>query len=282
MEIHNEAWLTLYEKNFDKDKFIYHFTDVDKAIKILHGNSLKFSKISKTNDTLESKPKICTTTASNTNNIIKHFRELNKLYIQLLCFTKDEELDTSNTTPVGKLFYTDYSGRGFALPRMWAQYAKNNTGICFVFDKNKLKQLIYDEVGIGLIHDQSIRYINKFDKYDIDQDKLNKLLDQVSLYDSKFQKDLFSIAFLKKNIEFTEYNYFTKLSDWSGESEYRFLAFGADDFYVKNIHSTIIGIVIGENIEPAYESILKNMCNDLCEIKKIIFSYEGCKITTVN
>ena len=31
-----------------------------------------------------------------------------------------------------KIKYNDYTGRGFSLPRMWAQYANNNDGVCFV------------------------------------------------------------------------------------------------------------------------------------------------------
>lgn len=128
MKIDNKAWLTLYDPDY--------FTSIDSAIKILYNGTLKFSKLNRTNDTLESKPKINFNGLSNKNDIIilrKHITELNNNMLQLLCFTMNytKKNDMVNDT----IRYSDYSGRGFSLPRMWAQYAKNNLGICLVFKK---------------------------------------------------------------------------------------------------------------------------------------------------
>lgn len=282
MEIFNEAWQTLFSPDFCQEKYLYHFTDIEKAIKILYSNSLKFSKINNTNDTLESKPKMSTSEHScELYEVIRHFGNVNQNYIQLLCFTKD--LEKIAETPKGKRIYTDYSGRGFALPRMWAQYSKNNTGVCFVYSREALSKLIAKQLGLSLIHCADIIYISKFSTYNYDIKSLKGLLEQVKRYDSsKLQQCLADISFLKNNMEFVKYNYFSKLDDWSGENEFRFLAFGETDYYINEMSSALIGVVVGENIDSAYESILKLLCKDKWEIKKITFSYQGCQLFSVS
>lgn len=282
MKVHNEAWRTVYDPNFCEGNFLYHFTDIEKVIKILYGDSLKFSKICTTNDTLESKPKmdIPANQENDLFEIIRHLRDINKRHVQILCFTKDVVRKSTNCVS-GKKVYTDYSGRGFALPRMWAQYARNNTGVCLVFDKNLLIELIQNSLGISLIHHGSVQYVSKFENFKYNPVKLKKLLDQVNQYHNAMQQSFVDLNFLKSNIEFVEYNYFSKLDDWAGENEYRFLTYGEEDYFIKQIKDALIGIVIGENIDPAYEEIIKVLCNDICEIKKISFTYKGCQISSI-
>lgn len=283
MKICNEAWLTIYDSNFSRDKYLYHFTEVEKFVKIIYGKSLKFSKISTTNDTLESKPKIFEWD-QNTNDlyeIIKHFRDINQDYLQLLCFTRD--MKRVNNVPDGKSLYIDYSGRGFALPRMWAQYSKNNTGVCLVFDKNELIRLIKEKLGFSLIYHGAINYISKFNHYKVNSEELSRLLNRINEYKkSKMQQGFADLDFLRSNLDFVKYNYFCKLDDWSGENEYRFLLYGESDYFVKDITDALIGIVVGENIEPANENIIKILCSNICEVNKITFSYKGCQLTHIS
>lgn len=92
MKIDNKAWLTLYDPDYADNQYLYHFTSIDSAIKILYNGTLKFLKLNRTNDTLESKPKINFNGLSNKNDIIilrKHITELNNNMLQLLCFTMD-------------------------------------------------------------------------------------------------------------------------------------------------------------------------------------------------
>lgn len=283
MKIHNEAWLTIYDPNFSRDKYLYHFTDVEKFVKIIYGKSLKFSKISTTNDTLESKPKIFEYN-QNTNGlyeIVKHFRDINQDYLQLLCFTRD--MKKSTNVPGGKSLFIDYSGRGFALPRMWAQYSNNNTGVCLVFDKSELIRLVENALGLSLIHHGTIKYISKFQYYKVNFDELSRLMKRIGEYQkSKMQQSFADLDFLRSNLDFVKYNYFCKLDDWSGENEYRFLSYGESDYFIKDIVDALIGIVVGENIEPANENIVKIMCNNICEVKKITFTYKGCQLTHIS
>ena len=51
-------WMTLFETEFDNRAYLYHYTSFESACRILYGDSLKFSSLSRTNDTIEAKPKI--------------------------------------------------------------------------------------------------------------------------------------------------------------------------------------------------------------------------------
>ena len=122
-----ELWRTLYENEFNPNAYLYHYTNISSATKILYYQNLKFSKLTKMNDTLEAKPKISQENAKNSDNIadiVQYFQDTNNK-LQLLCMSRD--FGNSRTTVDEITKYSDFSGRAFALPRMWAQYASNNS-----------------------------------------------------------------------------------------------------------------------------------------------------------
>lgn len=282
MNFDNKAWLTLYDNSFKTDDYIYHYTSMEKAVLILYGDSLKFSKINSTNDTLEAKPKMSyqeIIATEQRRKVFKQIQEINNNYIQLLCFSKDNSnIDNSIVLddPSTDTKLNDYSGRGFALPRMWAQYSNNNNGVCFIFNKKLIEKQIKKQLNHSLIKSGDVEYVSQYKKLDMDYDSLEELL-----VDNVIQKSINYVDYLKNNLAFTNYNYFYKLNDWKNENEYRCIAYGNNEFYVHNIKSAIIGVIIGEQIEPSDEKILKYFVGDLCEIKKISFSYNGCLLTNI-
>lgn len=279
MVIRNDAWFTLYNKRFDSNRFLYHYTNIDKAAMILHGNSLKFSKVNTMNDTLESKPKVILNglQQEKTTSLIEHFRITNNQYVQLLCFSRDYPLKEEQVDQVR--YCSDYSGRGFAFPRMWAQYASNNNGVCFVFDKAAIFDLIEESVGASLIAYGDVNYIDEFPKIDVNLKVVDKLLN-ISAKD-EVARSLNDADFLKSNRCFVQYNYLSKLKDWEHEREYRYVAYGANDFFVHNISKALCGIIIGEKIKPHNERILQMFCCNTFEIKKVSFFYNGCKLENI-
>ena len=112
-------------------------------------------------------------------------------------------------------------------------------------------------------------------------DSIIQFLDRINNAKSSEQRTLWNIDFLNDNIDFVIYNYFSKLDDWIGENEFRFVAYGQDDYYVKQIDKALAGIVMGENIEPANEKIIKSFRPETCELRKIFFSYAGCQLHSV-
>lgn len=280
MNIDNKAWLTNYQVSFNCNSYLYHFTSVEKATLILDGNSLRFSKITNTNDTLESKPKfglIGINSPEKVKTILNRIKEINNKYIQLLCFTTDSDVKLHTNSE--KIKYNDYTGRGFSLPRMWAQYANNNDGVCFVFDKQKLFALVDRELGANQIKRDRINYSSQYDK---DPTRFEyESLAFLEEAENELSKSIQYVTFIKDNTSYTNVNYFTKLEDWRTENEFRILAYGEDEFFIKNIKSALVGIIIGEQIKSNNEKIIKLFCKDVCEIKKITFTYEGCMLENI-
>lgn len=276
------VWLTVFDdKLFDPQKYLYHYTDINKATKIIYNGTLKFSKISKTNDTLESKPRIGDDTSY--SECIEQFKELNRNYVQLLCFATDSNVNTQdfNFEITERIKYTDFSGRGFALPRMWAQYANNNSGVCLIFDKEILTNNIIKQLGTNFINGEPIRYVSQFEEYPFrtQSDQIISIL----LNDVKELKGFpITAHFLKSHLEFVKYNYFSKLDDWKSEREFRFLAYGNEEYFINNILNSLVGVVVGEKIEESDLEIIKLFADKYTDIKKVSFTFNGCKLVNIN
>lgn len=285
-----DVWKTLYTDKFDSTRFLYHYSSFDKAIKILQSGSLRFSPINKTNDTVEAKVRISFVQPSDasekdyalkTQTIYNYFTAHHP-EVRLLCFSTDHSLDNGdlyNTEQhtLAKYKYYDVSGRGFALPRMWSQYADNNQGVCFVFDKEKL--LDQAKKSIALCQEGMVSYKKCTDYYYIDEHTVETLYTQISTTANG------SLAFvpMMQNTDFIQYNFFQKLEDWKNEREYRIIALTGNEapLFIQNLPSFLEGIVIGENIDPAYEEVIKLLVSQhhtRCAVKKISFSGQICKL----
>ena len=247
-------WLTQFDPEFNRNMFLYHYTSFENACKILYDESLRFSSLSRSNDTLESKPKI---KAKNINNeqdlkrIFEHFDKINKSQIQLLCFSKDLSIEINQINP--SKIYDDYTGRGFALPRMWAQYGHNNSGVCFIINKNKLLALREQSKRYKkqIIYCDDVKYKLMFDAYSIPPNDIKELCEFFS--DANAVLDY---EFLLENREFIANNYFSKLDDWSQENEYRLLAFNDSPVLLTCLKEILSGIVIGESMTDVNSKII--------------------------
>lgn len=290
-----DIWKPMYVDDFAYDKYLYHYTSVETAIKIICSNSLLFSQISKTNDTSESKMKIVFEKKDvkdrekykkMTTSIAEYFTNYSK-NVQLLCFSTDAKITENERKKYKaamdqKEIYFDVSGRGFALPRMWAQYAKNNEGICFVFNRKKLLELIEGQVAYS--KSDSVKYKKFFDRYSLTSDRINSLYEKISMIANG---SLTMVDMLHKDKDFLKYNFFEKLDDWKNEHEFRVIALidKKDDpnyrLSITGITPLIEGVVIGENMDPAYENTIKMLIRDTknkCEVKRILFDSRMCKL----
>lgn len=283
MNIYGDIWTTMYNKDFNNKRYFYHYTSINKAIKILYGDCLKFSKLNNLNDTLEAKPKISSNSFGDLNKFndaLNYFRNMANNNLQLLCFSQDSNEYLLESTDLTTSL-TDYSGRGFALPRMWAQYADNNNGVCLVFDREKIKEILGCTLGPMLVLDGSIKYISNFTDISINYNEIDNLLKLHETIGNKENEYVLFWNFVRSNEEFTKYNYFTKLDDWEKEQEYRFLALGSDDYFIKNISKALAGIIVGEKIDNVDQSIILSMSKSNCEVMKINFSFKGCNLQRI-
>jgi len=272
-------------------EYLCHYTNAKKAKLILEKMTLKFGKVSKSNDPIEIK---IFTAFLPYNDIEKEILEENrikkqlKLYLnkilQLICFSEGdirnikgdidddgEEIDIKDDI-IDAAKLEDFSKRPpYYLPRMWSQYGDNHKGVCFIFNKDKL---------IDQVDEQSKSLCNFKHKYISYKDILKDdifLNQAVSL--------LYSYVDVSKNIETfvqdylinnNDLNYFTKDIDWKDEHEYRFLLWNMiknKDYNNKIIHidnKSLIGIVLGlcnDKVQCFAEVALKQSIKNIFKLK---------------
>lgn len=289
-----DIWKTLYTDDFDTNKYLYHYTSISSAMRIIKNNTLLFSQLSRTNDTSESKMKIFFMPDSTISNdeyqkrvkaITEYFENQNRM-VQLLCFSRDLKIKSSLLTHIDdKDKYYDVSGRGFAHPRMWAQYADNNHGVCFIIDKKKILAKINRMVDF--FKNDAVTYKNFYDMYIIDKKQMDILYERIQMMANG---SLTLLNMVQKDKNFLKYNYFEKLDDWENEHEFRILTLidnRSDINYrlpIKDFDQCVKGIVFGEKTECIDTETIRLFLNEYnwkCDTRKIVFKIHGYRLMQV-
>lgn len=104
---------------------LYHFTSFDAACKIIESRKLRFGKMFRMNDLIESNRIVSERIFSNRLSESELFAEKEMNRYQQVSFSQDLERDGA--------FYL-----GFDLHSMWGLYADKGYGACLVFDKTRL------------------------------------------------------------------------------------------------------------------------------------------------
>ncbi len=279
----NKAWYTLNYSGFNEKEFLYHYTSMSTAFKILNTDTLRLSKLSRTNDTSEAKPKISVSEKEYEEKmriIYDYFSQINQNNIELACFCRDTKKKSSSEKISDSLKYDDYSGRGFALPRMWAQYAENNKGVCFIFNKKSILESM-DKLSPFIIKSGNVKYVSSFSSFPFEPKKIDNIYSNIT----KHTGMLVGVDMLRNSNQFIDYNYFSKSSDWVNENEYRILAFNdsKDNLVLDNVHTFLEGVVVGERTDETDIDIIKLLCEkhklkSTFDVKKISFNSQGCTI----
>lgn len=281
-----EVWKTLFTKDFDCKKYIYHYTNLDNALKIILSNKLYFSDLNAKNDFPEEKVGIIhkdlTGNDNEINNKIKHienFLQKRSSLIQLLCFCKDENIKQKvieeislNIENFDTNKYFNVMGRGFANPFMWSKYIKGNDGVCLVINMRKFEQILKTDVNFFV--SQPVKYLPLNYNYIINSS--NSLSEDI--YRIKKQKK--SITNLMRNDKsYIEYNFFHKRNDWKKENEYRYITFKEkkdNKLYVGDVDKYLEGIVLNKSTEIQNEQILELSQNNKYPIQRITFTNGHC------
>lgn len=289
------AWRPVNEikKNQDQDQnqdqYLYHYTTMEKAYSILCSNELWFSELTSTNDIFEQKVKISFNDVKKPHNgtdayqtIIAKIKEVRKFMdksrekIKLLCFSRDLEFSDEQKEAYNRLQASmphDYSainviGRGFSLPRMWAQYASNNKGVCFIFNKdeiiNKVKRLNHSYMSANVEYHPLYRpYLMPVEEFDYIYNLIT------TQYDDAIK------TMLNEECQYLRYDLFSKLSDWSSENEFRIILTnntGEGTVKLKDIRKAIEGIVFGANTDDANATIIKLLGEKYgLDVRRIIY-----------
>lgn len=257
-----KVWAPL--EKIDRKKYLYHYTSIEKAIKILYYETLQFSSITTTNDIFEQKPKLSFEDSDIEISIkakkIQNYFNKQRNRVKILCFSQDnQKIIKDENLPKDKQL-ANVIGRGFALPRMWAQYASNSEGVCFIINKEKLlRQLSIQEIDFI---DRKVEYVKNYSTLKMNSDEITLLCKKI---DSK-SCDVIS-EMIKNNFKYVKFNYFTKLDDWKTENEYRIIIISNEDsekdtVKINNLFSFLEGIVIGYNINDENRFILKKIVEE--------------------
>jgi hypothetical protein len=168
---------------------LYHFTKFDTALKIIKSGKLKFNVLSKMNDALE---------------MDKH------IYNLIIDIDKDRLIDTND---IKKEIYNyeqisltedkrRFGSYGFELHQLWGHYAENTTGVCFVFDRERLIETLSDSKENNF--HGAVTYVENFT-----QDQFTNVPnnDEIKVWVKENAQRLF----------------FTKRKEWEHEQEYRII-----------------------------------------------------------
>lgn len=130
----------------EESKFLFHYTTYSSALGILHSRQMRLSSLANMNDPLEFQDYhgdgvVIIGNPSNEECAAQVFSFENALTekersVRLACFSMDMPF-TNKTEGCQKNYYNNLS-KGWARPRMWAQYADNHKGVCLIFDKGCL------------------------------------------------------------------------------------------------------------------------------------------------
>ncbi len=257
-------------------ELLYHYTKAETALEyILKNKQLRFSPIHNTNDPYEqcnlvfsiNTDHFCT---ENMNAKImgewmtKSFQVSHEIKngVKALCFTKSKIICAKNDgLQAVALKWAECCniGKGFARPRMWAQYAECFKGVCLEFDKTLLIQKMetdYSDFGLEF---NDVTYPEEWEFADKVMQATSILEDKIATLSTKeLQTELLE--------KYKQIYFYTKHPDWKDEKEFRFLIrdTGETDRFIGIDGGILKRVIIGTEMKD--ESIDK--------IKKLTEQFE--------
>ncbi|NUO08158.1 MAG: DUF2971 domain-containing protein [Candidatus Brocadia sp.] len=227
---------------------VFHFTKPYVAMEsILHKNRIRFSSLVDMNDPYEYK--IVSTGVSAGGGISE------KMALEAMLRLRDTILYKSKILSLVKsknITINNPYQLVFTKPRLWAQYAEAQYGVCLVFGLSAFLDEIKNMYPkLSVYHD----YV----EYDLSKHEINSKAN-IRNYD----KSLSCEANIKTHIGINKKDvYFRKYEDFEDESEYRIVLInwednGKHDIYI-DITGIIRGVILGERFHAMYEETVKDI-----------------------
>ena len=175
-------------------------------------------------------------------------REANKHLKQhylILCTTENDPSKSQQTC----------FGHGYSHARMWAQYAANHRGVCLVFERQALHEVIASKFANTNVYYGSVTYTDRF----IDSDR------------GAFQISYHAIESFGLEQAVTEHIsqyygafFLRKLRDWETEREYRWIIGPSQcDYAFVSIENSLSAILVGIDFPRKRVSELINLVEGL-------------------
>jgi hypothetical protein len=225
------------------DQLLYHYTKASTVMsRILENRLLQFGSYAQTNDPKESNAWRFTVATNEDKDLGGYETEELSIWLskelkdrtKLACFSTD-------TGPLSGDHMKDIFNRGFCKPRMWANYAEKHTGVCLVFERERIRKLIEKQFSSYIVLNDYVRYVNRCVTPDFSQQQYTINVD----YLESVGREVYVRSHLR-----TYYRqlFFEKMMDWRDESEYRWVIFSdSADSLSLDIEDCLVGIIFGEN-----------------------------------
>jgi len=233
----------LFSRLKDPEEFVYHYTCADTAAQLILSNrTIKFGTYERTNDPKESKQ--WTFVIGNPpagagyidiHAVSEEVSVAIKRCAHVLCCSVD--LPTPECAQG-----VDIQHRGYARPRMWDQYGRKHKGVCLIFRRARLTELLLAHTGrkgvlAGLVTYQNRGFAPRLDTtepYLIDY----QLLQRVG-------PDRYALEHIRRHHAAL---FFEKAVDWRDELEYRWVVANPNSAPIfLNFENALAGIAFGED-----------------------------------
>lgn len=237
----------MIENVTSSDSYLYHYTSTDVALEyIIANHTLQFSSYVGTNDPKESKSWEFDLGTNGGTDLGKYkMSEMSgwlsvalKGEAKIACFSMDSKGLSGN-------HMQDIFRRGFSKPRMWAQYADKHAGVCLVFDRKRLNELVEERFSSEhLVLSGPVTYTNREvirNLYNPDDQQYTINLDHLeTVGQERYVMDHLNTHYKRL--------FFEKMEDWRDESEWRIVVFSKnnENLYL-DYKDALVGIVFGEN-----------------------------------
>ena len=242
----------------DGDEYLYHYTSAETARGfILKNGTLKLGTYTTTNDPKEARDWQFSLWTAGSRDLgsyafaetSKRFSDLLKRKAKLACFSTD-------TNPLTGDPIKDILNRGFAKPRMWAQYGVNHTGVCLVFRKSALLSAVRSGLKTTMLFAGPVAYRNRL--------ILGKLGPGDFTIDIDLYESLGPTAYARSHLQVHHHTlFFEKLQDWRDEAEWRIVAFtDADESEYAPFGDSLVGVMHGASIAEDISWAIAEMTDD--------------------
>ncbi len=248
---------------------LFHYTKTSIAIEhILYEKQFKLSLLKDTNDPREYKFKLFSvmgwslkpnTTSELLNRAQTAIDRILRQQCRVMCFCTNKKpnliLNDGNT-----IEDTHICSEGWSKSRMWAQYGQNHYGICLVFSKEEINNILNGMKSE--IRDFKASYVKYSQQYQID-------FDSITLDGNRLENEGVEEYSFKHVLENSEEFFFTKHIDYRDEAEFRFVIFEPHrkDTYKNleylDVKPSLKCVIVGDRTPEAYFHLINKMCVDL-------------------
>ena len=242
-------------------EFVYKYCNWDTAKNyILSGKkTIQLNNIFTMNDPLEfSTLSINLYGVPKDDDPLRYWNAINKVTkegVKLFCCTEDVSTNFNESTR----FMSQPAIRGFAHPPMWNHYANKHEGVCLIFKKEELDTAISAALSSqGHLFSSPVQYWpnNWSQGFSNDPLPMNRGIetwDELKLVS----------YFTKKAIENRKQLFFSKISDWQYEHEFRWVYLGEGEGPIDvPYQNALAGIVLGCDFDNSFHDEAKNLAKE--------------------